>query len=903
MNNLNAYFKVPLNIILLPFRAIKYFFYSILGDANSSLLKLLDSLYHSTLDLGKTAPFFGIVLFPISLLLLLLISALSFFKSGNVSAHKKSPDLVFLSKASSFLASVFSVIPFVGRYVRVINGSRNAEIEESTDGYFGGESIFNQSEDFLVSGDLMKAAESRWPKASYIQYWLEAPEDMKRDPITDGRLADGSDPAISMSASYIDDYLVKDAVKKSLVIARETALKTLSFFTFISVLVPAAIIMFASKHILVKPSSLVVSVDQNADFLSTLVAHHWYSDLYATIAPIFGASLQSVLNLTVLGVGFIASVAILFVCAVCLAHAKYWSVFWNLHRNLIQLSAMQKSEILRKMPKESVTRYHHRPEIRRTERKAYVKSLKAVKTWDAGSGLSLGTCTGTLAFRGHLLGPKIDQECILSDAARAQHVLVFGASGLGKTTKILKPMFNSDVSNIMSSGRGSIYVSDGKGDLYKDLMPISKAAGLKSVVVGVQPGSVGVDLLQGVRPQMVADILSSVLKQAQGAENGNDPFWSAMRDHIIRCSGSILEAYEKIQAGEDWSTKNGKRAYSLLNIYQATQQSIGPGSTLWEMMDAIKAAPEFTDPALFHKVAGVSTEALWGSMEYIYGKWLSMQLDSPITLDGIQANITASLSQFETQEDIRKQFASGEKSEFSISEMFDERTVVYTDLSSVSSGLCGKIVLIFLKNLVYLELRKRQMLDKKLADLHPLKIYFDEVQELITSDLVGISDTNFINIARSAMGKGGGFVVTTQTKNALTMAVGEVAASNYIDNFSTIISMRHSEPSTIGLLKSKAGQTIRSYAHSVNDVESLEYMRQQLGVSVESAGPARLGDVDSIRQVSVGFYSKDETNRFYGYDTPVASTINLFLASLETPLTATLCCQLSQQLTIALKIK
>lgn len=769
-------------------------------------------------------------------------------------------------KLMNILSSALSFIPFVGRYNGVINGSRNAEIIASTAGYFGGEALFSLSKDSLVSGDLKSSAEKRWPIANYLQYWLDAPEDMRRSPITDGRLADGTDPSKSLSDPYIDDDLVKDAVQKALVIAGENALKTFSKFTFLSLIIPTIVVIFYSKYILVK--SVAAVVNQNTDFLTSISGKSWYLSAYEVVAPFVSASFQSIINFSVMGIIFIASVLVLFICAIGIAHARFWSDFWNLHRNLIQYAANYKSSALRKMPKEAVTRFHHRPEIRRTERHAYVKSVKAVNSWDSREGVVLGTCTGSFAFRGHLLGPQMDQDFVLTDAARAQHVLVFGASGLGKTTKILKPLFKKDVSNIMASG-GSIYVSDGKGDLYKDLLPVSKAAGLKSFVIGVQPGSYGVDLLQGTKPQMVADILASVLKQTSGAQGGGDPFWGAMRDHFIRCAGSVLEAYERTEAGKKWATKNGRRAYSLLNIYKATQQAIGPGSMLWEMMDAIKTAPEFTDPALFNKVGDIGAEGLWGSMEYIYGKWLNMSLNSPATLDGIQANVTASLSQFETQEDIRKNFASGEKSEFSIADMLDESMVVFTDLSSVSSGLCGKIVLVFLKNLVYLELRKRQMRDKKLADLHPLKIYFDEVQELITSDVTGISDTNFINIARSAMGKGGGFVVATQTKNALTMAVGEVAASNYIDNFSTIISMRHSEASTIGLLKSKAGQTIRSHAHGVNEVESLEYLRQQIGVDAANAGPARLGELAGIRRTDASFYANDDTSEFTGYDTPV----------------------------------
>ncbi len=767
-------------------------------------------------------------------------------------------------KAAVFCLIFVRWLPFVNSRLRVMSGSKDKKIIENTDGYFGGESIFKDSNNALLRGNLMLAAEQRWPKSRFAQYWLDAPVDMRRHVITDGYLADGSDPSTELSAMYVTDDLIKDSVEKALILSHENAKRQLGIMCFIAVAIPLFIFIIMSSAAFVSAKTVD---DSAADFLLEAAGTGWFTTMMHNVLPKLAAVFESGLRLGFDAVFAGLSFLVLMVCAVMLSHARFWRDFWNLHRSFIKSIADSVSADLRNMPKEAVTRYNYRAEDRREENLAYVKSVEAVNSWDSRDGVVLGTATGKFAFRGHLSAPQPAQDVVLTNQARAQHILVFGASGLGKTTKILKPLFKKDVKSIIDGHVGSIYVSDGKGDLYKDLGPIARKAGLKTVVIGIQEGSVGLDLLQGTKPQLVADILASVLKQSTGASGGgSDPFWNAMRDHFIRCAATILEAYERTTAGVEWSRVNGRRCYSLLNIYRLTQQKVEPGSQIWEMIDAIKS--EYANPVTFFVMQDLATEGLWGSIEYVFGKWHTMSLNSPSTLDGVQANITASLSQFETQEGILKNFASGEASGFSISEMFSEPMAVFTDLNSVDSGICGKIVLIFIKTLVYLELRKRQMRDSSLPKLHSFKVYFDEVQEIITADFVGVSDINFINIARSAMGPGGGFVVATQTANALEMIVGKVPASNYIDNFSTIISMRQNDPATSALFKQRAGKTMRYHLKSSNEIESFEGIRQITGVDVLKKQTKILADIDVIRKAAIPYCAKTPSLDFSSYKAP-----------------------------------
>lgn len=781
-------------------------------------------------------------------------------------------------KLSKFIISLFRWLPFSFSRIDVIYGAKDDDIVSSSGGYFGNDDVFKNSKAAIINGDLMAAAELRWPKDKFPEYWLDAPEDMRRHVIVDGRLSDGSDPSSELSQMFVTDELIKDSVQKALILSRENAMKTLGILTLVSIALPVILFGWLSND-------AIVDVQQaesltNSDYLVAAAGTSWLASTFSNVMPYVTAFLESGLKLTVVGTFALASLISLLICAVGVSHARFWRDFWNMHRNFIKAVADNLSADLRKMPKEAITRFHYRHEDRREENNAYVKSVNAVNTWDKRDGIILGTATGKFIFRGHLSSPQPGQYLMITDQARAQHILVFGASGLGKTSKILKPLFKKDVQSIIDGHMGSIFVSDGKGDLYRDLSPIAKQAGLKTVVIGTQPNSVGLDLLQGTNPQLVADILASVLKQSFGASGGgSDPFWGAMRDHFIRCVATILEAYERTEAGLNWALENSRRPYSLLNIYRLTQQSVEPGAEIWKMIDAIEA--EYADAATFHKFQDIATEGLWGSIEYVYGKWLNMSLNSPATLDGVQANITASLSQFETQEGILQNFASGASSDFSISEMFDQPMAVFTDLNSVDSGLCGRIVLIFIKTLVYLELRKRQMRDSELPKKHSLKIYFDEMQELITSDLVGVSDINFINIARSAMGPGGGFVVATQTMNALEMVVGKVPSANYVDNFSTIISMRHSEPSTIALLKQKAGQTMRYHVTGSNQVESYEAVRQITGRDVLLQEKKVLTDISVIRDKAAYYGALKPSLVFGGFDSPVQAD-HRFLPPLTT---------------------
>lgn len=135
---------------------------------------------------------------------------------------------------------------------------------------------------------------------------------------------------------------------------------------------------------------------------------------------------------------------------------------------------------------------------------------------------------------------------------------------------------------------------------------------------------ISVDLLDGVEPQQVADIIKSVAQQSR--EGNIDSFWPDMAGEVVRNCAVVARAFDTTPAGLDWSKEHNERRYSLSFIYQLAMDS---GLFTQHVIETIS---DTIEPLVISDLTGATG--------YLKRVWLPM---TPQTRDGIKATITQTM--------------------------------------------------------------------------------------------------------------------------------------------------------------------------------------------------------------------------------------------------------------------
>jgi len=408
----------------------------------------------------------------------------------------------------------------------------------------------------------------------------------------------------------------------------------------------------------------------------------------------------------------------------------------------------------------------------------------------------------------------------------AQHTLVLGGTGEGKTRSVILPVVRQLLAlrkDLAAAGKPkgvSFYATDGKAVLWKDIQAAAIEAGQGDAVrvIGCDrdAGQFGVDLLEGVSPQVVADIIRSVMRQAKGGGEGGDSFWPDMASEVLRVSAVLARAWEVTDDGVSLIGKTGERIYSLVMVYH-----LAVDSELQERaVRAVLAAID--DPAQWPYVAEYATAELFDALRYLRGQWLNMAAD---TRTGITANVTNAMAAFASNADLRSSFANG--SGHNLLKMADAwGAICLVNISSLEYGVAGRIINVMLKTLLYIQARKREMADPKIGFDEKLLFVADEFQDLVTADVAGVSDANFWNVARSTGVIG---FISTQGMASLEQAIGKTAAENFGLQMRNKIFLRVEDPDTMDLAKKLAGKALRSYTFENGRYESYDAMVRETG--------------------------------------------------------------------------
>lgn len=693
------------------------------------------------------------------------------------------------------MAKVFRVVPLDLHFARLVE--RLAQWRVSADA--------NDPATLMLRGDRLGAARQLWSEAVFPDLYREVPDDVARPPFDDGRLIGG------MRLDWLSDRHMTDAALRS---ATRVA-ATMAALAFVALTLATLFSTFGG----------VFDAFAQLKGGDALAAEQWPGQPPGKVPGWWVATASfSVIGPTLLrSLGHI--VVVLPGIAIACSGLALLAVLM-----LLRSWQQEKAAPYEWPSKDADVRWAYRSETRNLVRSTYRRQVQLATEHLRNAPVFLvGRACGTLRARGDLAAPTPGQALRLDQESLFQHLLVFGGTGEGKTTALLKPL----VRQLLRQPYFGMYVCDAKGVLWNDVAPVVRAErpGVEPIVIGTGAGQKGVDVFAGLTPTQIAGTLRSVMTQISGG-SGGDSFWPDMAANILRNVLSVARAYALTEQGQAVITKEGMSPYSLWWAYQAVlhperiKEATG-ALRAWIDAAAERAQQLLDKPAeydaLKRRYDEVTTKEVYDSIAYLESSWRDMASE---TRTGIVANVTQLLDGFAGAGVLRERFASGNPADtISIAAALNGR-VVLNALSSVEDGLPARIVTVLIKTNLYREARVREAAYRqgktpvKPQD-RPCAVVMDEVQEIITVDATsGLSDATFWNVARSTGVAG---IFATQTAAGLYQAVGQDSATNFMQQARSKVFFRTEDRDTVEYACWCAGKYERNRVYDDGHRESIEY--------------------------------------------------------------------------------
>ena len=653
----------------------------------------------------------------------------------------------------------------------------------------------------LTAGNRKAFAGYIWPKNQYPELYQRAPEDIDRPLFEDGRLLGGH------SMRWLADRFFTE---RSYFSGMSIGIDVAVLYPILTLAVPVYWYGRSLIHIVqVLIGGTPPTVEQwPGDAPVSLSAWLWlWAKMQAAGLELLNLCKSiihslTIVSLTATGLALLTGVMVV----------NYWF--------------RHKTASYRLVTKDADVRWPYRIESRNLARTTYRKQLalatgylKDKPTYD------IGVATGTLRTRGDYTAPTKGQSIKLDRESLFQHIFVFGGTGEGKTTAMLKPL----IRQVLQQPEFGAFIADAKGVLWGDAIRVARDIGREKdcILIGTGEGQKGVNIVAGLNPSQVAAALRSVL--AQLGNVGGDSFWPDMAAGVLRHMLTLGQGFSKTAEGQKRAA-NGLSPYSLWWAYQAVlrpdlineaiQHVQSTHDALIEKIEAAKTDEEaFT---YFTEDGDLVPPELTDTIVYLRSAWRKM---APETKTGVIASITQLLDGFAGAPILRKRFASGQDDNVtSVSEALDGKILLNT-LSSVEDGLPARLVTILIKTTLYRAARQREAEFKSASPPlspqdKPCLVVMDEVQELVTVDpSSGLSDGSFWNVARST-GLAG--VFATQTIAALMNAMDESPALNFVQQARSKVFFRTEERATAEYACWCAGEFERNRVYDDGHRESIE---------------------------------------------------------------------------------
>lgn len=697
---------------------------------------------------------------------------------------------------SRLVAVLGKIVPVESGVARMFEGGSKMGISTNPEGR-------NFLQRMLILGNRREVCEALWPERLYPDLYRAVPDDVVRPPYDDGRLIGGA------RLSWLADRHMTDAALKS-------AIRVAWTMAVLAFVVITAWHLFAIYDVIKQIGSALggggVPAEQWPGQAPTKIPTWWvFSSGFVVLGQAVVRTLGDLAT-------FLPGTAL--VC-VALGLLAMLMLLRNWHNQKIAPYEWQS--------KDADVRWAYRIETRNLVRKTYRQQvIQATEYLKGQPCFLLGNATGILRVRGDLAAPSFGQPLRVDQESLFQHMLVFGGTGEGKTTALLKPL----IRQLLRQKSYGMYVCDAKGVLWNDVASVAKQErpNAELVIIGTGVNQFGVDLLSGLTPTQVAGTLRSVMTQLSGGKGG-DSFWPDMAANVLRNVLSVARAYSFTEQGKAAAKKDGAAPYSLWWAYQAVLRPELIEEAITHVTAWVKVASEKILNAKSREeveplraIYGVlTTREVYDSITYLGSTWRDMAKE---TKSGIIANATQLLDGFAGAAVLRERFASGNPSHtISIAEALSGK-IVLNALSSIEDGLPARIVNVLLKTNLYREARRReaayrQGTNKIKPQDQPCMVVMDEVQEIVTADVTsGLSDATFWNVARSTGVAG---IFATQTVAGLYQAIGRDAASNFMQQARSKIFFRTEDQETVEYACWCAGKYERNRVYDDGHRESVEY--------------------------------------------------------------------------------
>lgn len=168
--------------------------------------------------------------------------------------------------------------------------------------------------------------------------------------------------------------------------------------------------------------------------------------------------------------------------------------------------------------------------------------------------LVLGRATGWLRRVNDLCCPDPGQEIGLTCGDMSRHLWIWGATGSGKTSGLMRPLARQ----WSQKTRDGLLVLDGKGDLPREFV------GAIANYTLIEPGFSKVALLEGLSPEDVVVALSGHVQEASGAAE----FWSESGKVFLFHVANVLSA--RVAQGLDrWTVSRLSELVSSIGALKA----------------------------------------------------------------------------------------------------------------------------------------------------------------------------------------------------------------------------------------------------------------------------------------------------------------------------------------------
>jgi hypothetical protein len=426
---------------------------------------------------------------------------------------------------------------------------------------------------------------------------------------------------------------------------------------------------------------------------------------------------------------------------------------------------------------------------------------------EVGSSLvNLGQTTGTFSTRGAIGAPLKGDIAALDMESIFSHVCVLGATGVGKSTAVAKPLFKQIAGIANSSGnRFGALCMDAKGVLWRDLQRSAKSIGRGDdvVLVGIEQMMFGLDPLAQLKS---GDLSSAVRSVMDITGETKDSYWRDMAEILISHSAALTYAMSRLIKADGTSNR---KYYTLMNIYYLASN---------EKAMAAALEPFLKNPPVqeFFDEDYDQLGQLKSAIDYLSGEWANM---AAVTKSGILSNVSSVFNPIYSNPDLARKFSAENDEAVNIEQIFDGKLFLLS-ISAIQYNTAAKLLQVLIKTAFYRAASIREIkIGAAECQKKPVMVMIDEAQDIVSTGSLG--DSTFYNRARSTGVCG---ILISQGLSAYYQAIGREAATNMLQQMRTKLIMHIEDMETHEFVVKLAGEARRAMSYQISTAESLEYL-------------------------------------------------------------------------------